>query len=501
MHRSWDASPILGSSFDDPRVVRQFWDDTDTDNRDPMNINLSHVGEKIPAREGETQEPTLPFAAPQNPSATRVYALWKANKAYYPARVAAKVKTDLYTVVFDDDTPANVKLDHMRKYDLRVGDVVEVSQNEVQVEELLDGEEIEVRQCGPAQQFPISLQQIAAHWHDHLITEKDIIFQIRNPPSADYSGLLAQLVDHVTWGSSVYHVVFEVASERGVPHLGRGYILGSALTRDTKSSGEPGSVRTRNSWVRANLHFGVIPMHFEGSVPNGGALGLQWSFGPVGLVKDLVTGFNNNQDETAKVAGEICLCLEKTKGISSIDVWLTAIAPAGQIVNLTANVWNRHKGNPLQPRQKPEHFKGKFLQGTYVFPFEMPLLPKFVPVTHPDNDTRKMKGLVPLPPSGKINYTCGVGVRRDNVPFVLQTRSHKGAILSLQSNRITKLEGLEELDTLEELYLSHNGVQHLEGLEKNLKLTTLDLGNNFIPSDNDADKFLAQLAQEFKKRK
>ncbi|KAJ6469715.1 hypothetical protein C8R47DRAFT_765202 [Mycena vitilis] len=110
-----------------------------------------------------------------------------------------------------------------------------------------------------------------------------------------------------------------------------------------------------------------------------------------------------------------------------------AIAPAGQIMNLTANVWNRHKGNPLHPRQKPEHFKGKFPQGTYVFPFEMPPLPKFVSVTHPDNDTRKTKGFVPLPPSGKINYTvgqlpshkhlklifcvlqCGVGVRRDSV--------------------------------------------------------------------------------------
>jgi protein phosphatase 1 regulatory subunit 7 len=70
-------------------------------------------------------------------------------------------------------------------------------------------------------------------------------------------------------------------------------------------------------------------------------------------------------------------------------------------------------------------------------------------------------------------------------------------ILSLQSNRITKLENLEELDSLEELYLSHNGVQRIEGLEHNVrpspsfllsfssptkpKLTTLDLGNNFIP--------------------
>ncbi|KAJ7272577.1 hypothetical protein B0H12DRAFT_1091167 [Mycena haematopus] len=118
----------------------------------------------------------------------------------------------------------------------------------------------------------------------------------------------------------------------------------------------------------------------------------------------------------ARVAGEVRLCLEKTKNISSIDVWLAAVAPSGQIISLTANVWNRHKGDPLRPGQKPVLFKDKFPQGTYVFPFQLPPLPKFVPVTHPDNDTRKTKGLVPLPPSGgKISYTCGVGVRRDSV--------------------------------------------------------------------------------------
>ncbi|KAJ7355692.1 hypothetical protein DFH08DRAFT_506071 [Mycena albidolilacea] len=99
----------------------------------------------------------------------------------------------------------------------------------------------------------------------------------------------------------------------------------------------------------------------------------------------------------ARVAGEVRLFLEKTKNISSIDVWLAAVAPSGQIISLTANVWNRQKGNPLHPDQKPDLFKGKFPQGTYVFPFELPPLPKFVPVKHPDNDTRKTKALVPLP--------------------------------------------------------------------------------------------------------
>ncbi len=42
-------------------------------------------------------------------------------------------------------------------------------------------------------------------------------------------------------------------------------------------------------------------------------------------------------------------------------------------------------------------------------------------------------------------------------------------ILSIQSNRITKLEGLDQLINLEELYLSHNGLTEIEGLEKNVR--------------------------------
>ena len=42
-------------------------------------------------------------------------------------------------------------------------------------------------------------------------------------------------------------------------------------------------------------------------------------------------------------------------------------------------------------------------------------------------------------------------------------------VLSIQSNRITKLEGLEELTDLEEFYISHNGLSKIEGLEKNVR--------------------------------
>lgn len=41
-------------------------------------------------------------------------------------------------------------------------------------------------------------------------------------------------------------------------------------------------------------------------------------------------------------------------------------------------------------------------------------------------------------------------------------------ILSAQSNRITKIEGLEDLEDLEDVYLSHNGIEKLEGFDKNV---------------------------------
>ncbi len=38
-------------------------------------------------------------------------------------------------------------------------------------------------------------------------------------------------------------------------------------------------------------------------------------------------------------------------------------------------------------------------------------------------------------------------------------------VLSLQSNRITVIEGLDALINLKELYLSHNGIKTIQGLQ------------------------------------
>ena len=73
-------------------------------------------------------------------------------------------------------------------------------------------------------------------------------------------------------------------------------------------------------------------------------------------------------------------------------------------------------------------------------------------------------------------------------------------LLSIQSNRITHLENLEELKLLEELYASHNGIevkyfgncfntitlipllssQVIENLDHNINIKTLDLAGNRI---------------------
>jgi len=50
--------------------------------------------------------------------------------------------------------------------------------------------------------------------------------------------------------------------------------------------------------------------------------------------------------------------------------------------------------------------------------------------------------------------------------------------LSLQSNRLSQIQGLENLLDLEELYLSSNGITKLEGLDNLTSLRVLDVASN-----------------------
>lgn len=53
-------------------------------------------------------------------------------------------------------------------------------------------------------------------------------------------------------------------------------------------------------------------------------------------------------------------------------------------------------------------------------------------------------------------------------------------ILSIPSNRIETLSGLESLSSLEELYLSDNLLTGISGLESNTNLRVLDISNNKV---------------------
>ncbi len=53
-------------------------------------------------------------------------------------------------------------------------------------------------------------------------------------------------------------------------------------------------------------------------------------------------------------------------------------------------------------------------------------------------------------------------------------------VFYLQNNRISKIEGLEALTNMEELYISFNLISKVEGLSTLTKLHTLDLSNNQI---------------------
>ena len=68
-------------------------------------------------------------------------------------------------------------------------------------------------------------------------------------------------------------------------------------------------------------------------------------------------------------------------------------------------------------------------------------------------------------------------------------------ILSLGRNNIKRIQGLEEVSaTLEELWISYNAIEKLEGLSSLAKLVTLFMGNNKIKTYDEVAK-LAQLPE------
>lgn len=59
--------------------------------------------------------------------------------------------------------------------------------------------------------------------------------------------------------------------------------------------------------------------------------------------------------------------------------------------------------------------------------------------------------------------------------------------ISLQSNRLTSMIGLQDCIALEELYLSHNGVSKMEGLSSLVNLRVLDVSSNKLTAVEDIE--------------
>lgn len=61
-----------------------------------------------------------------------------------------------------------------------------------------------------------------------------------------------------------------------------------------------------------------------------------------------------------------------------------------------------------------------------------------------------------------------------HLALIHEEQTHKHVCVPPQSNRITKMEGLQCLVNLKELYLSHNGIEVIEGLENNVSLINVN---------------------------
>ncbi|KAJ7701197.1 hypothetical protein B0H17DRAFT_1046185 [Mycena rosella] len=118
-----------------------------------------------------------------------------------------------------------------------------------------------------------------------------------------------------------------------------------------------------------------------------------------------------------KIAGEVRMVLAKPANFSSIDVWF--VLQSDSVIDML-----KPAGDP-RAEAGGAPFKGKFPAGSFVLPFEFPALPADTLVKHPDEERRKNKARVPLPPtysiavvggfSGNIKYTIGVNVTREGL--------------------------------------------------------------------------------------
>ncbi|KAF7969897.1 hypothetical protein HWV62_25631 [Athelia sp. TMB] len=125
-------------------------------------------------------------------SATRVFALWKADSHYYPGVVHSHMGATQFLVRFDDESEDTVDISKMRRRDLRPGDELILASDNRQAivkkvgingpsVEVDDGDEIDVFNVD-FRDFRIAGRTINKHWQDRGL-DMDSIVPIIRPKS------------------------------------------------------------------------------------------------------------------------------------------------------------------------------------------------------------------------------------------------------------------------------------------------------------------------------
>ncbi|KAG6874218.1 hypothetical protein C0995_003764 [Termitomyces sp. Mi166 len=124
---------------------------------------------------------------------TRVFALWKQDSCYYSGTVYADVGGGVYEVHFDDETKADVHIDHMRLLDLRADDDVMIPNimrgfKVTAVDKLASSQLVSVCLDEGIKEMKLGSLKIAARtviaaWEDRTLSRHSIIPIIKPEPS------------------------------------------------------------------------------------------------------------------------------------------------------------------------------------------------------------------------------------------------------------------------------------------------------------------------------
>ena len=137
------------------------------------------------ARQSKRLRSTMSTASKLNfEEPTRVFALWKPDCHYYPGVVHSTNTDSQYFVQFYDDTDSWVKLDHLRRLELRIGDKVLIA-NSIRTSQVVnidgfDDGKVQVYIDEQVKTMQISELRIASKtvlydWKDRTLTPQSIV--------------------------------------------------------------------------------------------------------------------------------------------------------------------------------------------------------------------------------------------------------------------------------------------------------------------------------------